>query len=454
MAFTGSAQVNVNDATDLKGTTVEETYKEDGSVQAAKHVQPLESLVLDGYTYTFAKGGEKASEPAYYWATSTNTKQQATIRLYNTNTMTITAPAGKTFKSIAFKGTNGTANKEVGASVGSASMPSKTEVNWSSDNEVSSVTLTFNCSYRIETVTISADASSQEPSTETKCANPYFSQYGGEVEKGFVLTMTCSTEGASMFYTTDGTDPYPGGKEYTAAGIVINESCTVKVIAVKEGLENSDVRSANFTVKEASEEPTTGTVYVPTTTLATGKYIFVYDGKYAAPYSGTQNYGRWDLKSPISVDGDEMTVSADNEFTLTVSAEGVTIQDNTGRYYGMDATHGTSFQFYTEANEGCYWASEFVEGKIQLTNKLNTEGIIGHSGTYTNMAPAVKHGDDFVLPTLYVAKDAAGVNDIAADEAEGVAEYYNLQGVKVVNPAAGNLYIVKKGNKVSKMLVK
>jgi len=45
----------------------------------------------------------------------------------------------------------------------------------------------------------------------------------------------------------------------------------------------------------------------------------------------------------------------------------------------------------------------------------------------------------------------AGVAAIAADEADAPAVYYNLQGVQVENPTNG-LYIVKQGNKVSKIV--
>lgn len=46
-----------------------------------------------------------------------------------------------------------------------------------------------------------------------------------------------------------------------------------------------------------------------------------------------------------------------------------------------------------------------------------------------------------------------GIEDIVVDEVEGAAKYYNLQGVEIANPENG-LYIVKRGNKVSKELVK
>lgn len=61
-----------------------------------------------------------------------------------------------------------------------------------------------------------------------------------------------------------------------------------------------------------------------------------------------------------------------------------------------------------------------------------------------------------VLAHVYIIyRDLNGdssVNEIAADENAPV-EYYNLQGVRVANPANG-LFIVKQGNKVSKRIIK
>lgn len=49
--------------------------------------------------------------------------------------------------------------------------------------------------------------------------------------------------------------------------------------------------------------------------------------------------------------------------------------------------------------------------------------------------------------------DPAGVEDMIADEAESVVEYYNLQGVRVLSPENG-VYIQVKGNKASKVFIK
>lgn len=91
--------LNVKDATDIQGTDVPEKPAEGTSNGQARHIQPLESLKIDDFAFTFGNDGGK-TEPAYYYAMSTNPNGTITIRLYVSNKMTITAPAGKEFKSI------------------------------------------------------------------------------------------------------------------------------------------------------------------------------------------------------------------------------------------------------------------------------------------------------------------------------------------------------------------
>lgn len=47
-----------------------------------------------------------------------------------------------------------------------------------------------------------------------------------------------------------------------------------------------------------------------------------------------------------------------------------------------------------------------------------------------------------------------GISSVAVDNNNAEAEYYNIQGVRVNNPVAGQLYIVKKGNEVSKRIMR
>lgn len=75
-----------------------------------------------------------------------------------------------------------------------------------------------------------------------------------------------------------------------------------------------------------------------------------------------------------------------------------------------------------------------------------------HIIDYTEYPQEVHFVVDFKAMTVTLST-ATGVEDVAVESA-APAEYYNLQGIRVAQPEAGKLYIVKKGDKVSKMLVK
>ena len=79
-------------------------------------------------------------------------------------------------------------------------------------------------------------------------ASPEFSVASGAVNSGTSVTITCSTEGAKIYYTTDGTEPTASSTEYTAA-ISVTPPMTLKAIAVKDGMNDSAVASASYTIK-------------------------------------------------------------------------------------------------------------------------------------------------------------------------------------------------------------
>ena len=82
-------------------------------------------------------------------------------------------------------------------------------------------------------------------------ATPEFSVDSGEVDSGTEVTITCSTEGAKIYYTTDGNEPTASSTEYTAA-ISVTEAVTLKAIAVKDGMNNSAVASASYTISSGN----------------------------------------------------------------------------------------------------------------------------------------------------------------------------------------------------------
>ena len=82
-------------------------------------------------------------------------------------------------------------------------------------------------------------------------AIPAFSVASGAVNSGTEVTITCGTEGAKIYYTTDGTEPTAESTEYTAA-ISVTAAVTLKAIAVKSGMNDSAVASASYTISSGN----------------------------------------------------------------------------------------------------------------------------------------------------------------------------------------------------------
>ena len=66
---------------------------------------------------------------------------------------------------------------------------------------------------------------------------------------GVKVTMATTTEGAVIYYTTDGTLPTKERTKYSEA-VEFTQDATVKAIAIKEGIENSPVSIATVSIKE------------------------------------------------------------------------------------------------------------------------------------------------------------------------------------------------------------
>ncbi len=74
-------------------------------------------------------------------------------------------------------------------------------------------------------------------------------------DEAFEATITCSTEGASIYYTLDGSEPTDASTMYTTP-ISISETTPLKAIAYADGLEASFVATAMYTLLETVEVST------------------------------------------------------------------------------------------------------------------------------------------------------------------------------------------------------
>ena len=84
-----------------------------------------------------------------------------------------------------------------------------------------------------------------------KATAPTFSVAAGSYDATQSVELSTTTEGATIYYTTDGSTPTNESTEYTGA-ISVSATQTIKAIAIKTGLTNSDVASATYTLKCAT----------------------------------------------------------------------------------------------------------------------------------------------------------------------------------------------------------
>ncbi|MGA7089107.1 MAG: FN3 associated domain-containing protein, partial [Candidatus Acidiferrales bacterium] len=108
---------------------------------------------------------------------------------------------------------------------------------------------------------------------------------GTETFTGTVsVTMSDSTAGSTIYYTTNGNNPVVGasGTSAYAAGITVSATTTVKAMAVASGFANSGVTSATYTLQGTAATPVitpgtetfTGTVSVTMSDSTAGSTIY------------------------------------------------------------------------------------------------------------------------------------------------------------------------------------
>ena len=132
----------------------------------------------------------------------------------------------------------------------------------------------------------------------------------GEVSLNSTITLTTTTQGAEIYYTTDGSDPTISSTKYSnSSPLIITGPVTVKVIAVKDG-NTSDMLTAAYTVSKAATptaDPPEGAVPSGTTvelsTTTPGAVIY-YTTNGNKPTTSSLTYN-----SPITITG-ETTIKA------------------------------------------------------------------------------------------------------------------------------------------------
>lgn len=94
-------------------------------------------------------------------------------------------------------------------------------------------------------------------------SQPIFSETSLYQTDAFVLSMSCLTEGARIYYTTDGSEPSQSSHLYTEP-INITDSCTIRAAAYLDGLVTSSITTYHYLFEEPHTVPVVCIAMSPT----------------------------------------------------------------------------------------------------------------------------------------------------------------------------------------------
>ncbi len=223
----------------LMGTALFAQSRTEASIdfaeQGYENAQDMDGVVIDiddNVTIVFNKG-TGSNAPKYY---NTGTA----IRAYGGNNFVVSSTA--TISSITLTFSSGEGTNEITTDVGVFE-----STNWTgSSSEVTFTVGGTSGHRRVRAVDVIYTDGGGQPTVAT----PTFSPTAGTYYEAQTVTINCSTEGATIHYTIDGTDPTESSTVYESP-ISISETTTVKAFAMKEGYLDSGIASAHYTIAEA-----------------------------------------------------------------------------------------------------------------------------------------------------------------------------------------------------------
>jgi hypothetical protein len=146
---------------------------------------------------------------------------------------------------------------------------------------------------------------------QKKVATPRFSPSAGNIEKGTSVTIICSTSGAAIHYTTDGTTPTSASPTYSSP-IVVNADITIKAIAVKAEMTDSSVATASYVVVLPK-------VATPTFAPAAGEVLSGTEVAISCATTGATIYYTTDGSTPTTA-STEYTAAIEVTAAVTIKA--------------------------------------------------------------------------------------------------------------------------------------
>ncbi len=282
---------------------------------------------------------------------------------------------------------------------------------------------------------------------------------GAALNVGDEIAITCATEGATIHYTLDDSEPTASSPTYNSTPLIYDGVfTTVKAIAVKDGMIDSPVATATYSLYVEGEHTATFDftsleTYNEMSSVAqdaipaAGKGITITDNVFTAfPLSLSFVNESGDAPKWWNYSGKlELRVYAANTTTIKTTDKNfvitkISFEQNTGSTQFDTPSFTTNIDGVTGI-----WAHNTKTWSTDATT-VNTVNMTG------TKARASK------INVTYVENpDVAGIEGIEADgnNSDAPVEYFNIQGIRVnADNLTPGFYIRRQGNKVAKIYVK
>ena len=233
------------------------------------------------------------------------------------------------------------------------------------------------------------------------CAEPTFSPAAGAYTSAQNVTISTTTSGATIYYTTDGSDPTTSSSVYSSA-ITVSSNMTIKAMAAATGYDNSTIASASYIILD-------------------------HAGTAADPYTIADAYTAIDANvglSEVYVAGIISQVDSYNSnyhsITYWISSDGTTTSDQLEVYSGK-GLNNTDFTSTDDVEVG---AEVVVYGTLKKFNNTYEFDKNNYLTSYT----APQH--DVATPTFSpVAGVYASAQSVTIScETTGASIYYTTNG--------------------------
>ena len=343
-------------------------------------------------TGTFGKG-DGSTAPQYY----TN---GTAVRWYGGNTLNITA-SNATISEIVLTYTQ--KNKGVSTNVGTYNHDNGT---WS--GSASSVTFTVDTGSghnRVSAIKVTYSASGSTPT----CATPTFDPAAGTYTEAQSVSINCSTEGATIYYTTNGDNPTTNSTVYTAA-INVSSDMTIKAMATAEGYDNSAIATAAYTIVNIEHAGTEADPYTVADARAaidanvgvTGVYATGIVSEIVTAYNSTYGNITFDIVDEVGNSATLRAYRCGGTEAANVAVNDIVV------VYGNLTKYGSTYEFGQDCEVVSLTHPSSTEPSITVTPMTVEAPAAGLDGNFTVNCANV--GNPYMLDVLYCTSDGTALD--------------------------------------------